>query len=338
MNFLHTRIPVGILLIGIAVSSAATALVVKSHVKVIERVTAAGSGSVKMIRNKEYKLIQPIVLVDVASESQELASLKGSLQSFLDDQKQKGIISSASVHIRDYKTGHWIGINQDERYSPGSIMKLFTLQCILKQAEREPGFLNKKITLKQHLTEGLNQTLGSNPIVPGQSYTVLQLLEFMIVNSDNDATALLNSRIQPETLNAFFSTLDLPVPGRNDWDYRCSTDDVSRLMRVLFNSSFLKPESSEFALSLLTRTNYTDGIVHDLPPSILVAHKFGERFSADTQELHETAILYLHDRPVLLTVMTRGQDRTKLPMVLRAVGAQVVNYFQAAPMVAAAGN
>lgn len=322
MNFLHARIPAGLVLIAVAVSSAATALVVKSHVRVIERVTAHSSCDLRILRNQEYKLTKPLVMVDVPNESPDFASMKGDLMSFIDDQKQKGVLSTASVYFRDFNTGRWFTINGDEKYSPGSLMKVFTLQCILKQAEKDPGFLKRKLLLKQHLTAGLEQTLVSAPLKPGQTYEVQKLLESMIINSDNDATALLNSQISKSTFEEIFRLLDLSAPSMTDWNYSCSATEVSRFMRSLYNSAFLRPDYSELGLELLSRTNFKTGITQELPPNLIVAHKFGERFGNDFQELHETAILYLDQGPVLLTVMTRGKDRTALPSVLSQIGSR----------------
>ena len=323
MNFLHARIPIGFVLIAIAVSSAATALVVKSHVKVIERVAAQGSCDVQLVRNGQYKLTKPLIMVDIPNESPVYASLKGNIMSYLDDQKQKGQIRSAAVYFRDLNTGQWFSINEGESYSPGSIMKLVTLECILKQAEANPGLLNKQILLKRHFSELPEQTLFSKPMETGKSYSVRQLLESMIIHSNNDATALLNREVDPKVFKSLFESLQLRVPDMKDWDYQVNVFEVSKFMRVLYSSTFLFPSSSEFALDLLSRSDFKIGLVKELPNDQLVAHKFGERFNEGDQQLHETAIVYIGSSPFLLTVMTKGLDRTKLPDVLSTVGQMV---------------
>ena len=56
-------------------------------------------------------------MVDIPNESPVYASLKGNIMSYLDDQKQKGLIRSAAVYFRDLNSGQWFSINEGESYS-----------------------------------------------------------------------------------------------------------------------------------------------------------------------------------------------------------------------------
>ena len=110
-------------------------------------------------------------------------------------------------------------------------------------------------------------------------------------------------------------------------NYEMNAIECTKLLRVLFNSSILKPESSEFALQLLTQSGYNAGIAKYIDPSVKIARKFGERVYAGNQQLHETGIFYYKDRPYILTVMTKGPDNLALPAVLADVSQMVYNYL-----------
>ena len=87
-------------------------------------------------------------------------------------------------------------------------------------------------------------------------------------------------------------------------------------MKDLFNSSDLAPKESEYAISLLTRSHFKEGLVKELPDTVLIAHKFGEAGDSRIHELHETGMIYVNNRPYLITVMTQGYDWNRLAGVI----------------------
>ena len=145
----------------------------------------------------------------------------------------------------------------------------------------------------------------------------------MIIYSDNDAAALLNMEIDFNLYQKILKDLELPVPDKKQMNYEITVRECSRFLRVLFNSSILKPESSEYALQLLVQSGFKAGLSKYIDPSIKIARKFGERSFAGAQQLHETGIFYYHDRPYILTVMTKGPDHTALPEVIAQVSRMV---------------
>jgi len=50
------------------------------------------------------------------------------------------------------------------------------------------------------------------------------------------------------------------LPGEEDINDSVSLKEYSSFFRILYNASYLTPSSSQFALSLLTKTDFTDGI------------------------------------------------------------------------------
>ncbi|MBL0136966.1 MAG: serine hydrolase [Bacteroidetes bacterium] len=73
-------------------------------------------------------------------------------------------------------------------------------------------------------------------------------------------------------------------------NYELTVKECSRLLRVLYNSSVLKPEASEYALQLLPQSGFKTGFSKYMDPSLKIARKFGERILREIQQLHETGI------------------------------------------------
>ncbi|MBL0103814.1 MAG: serine hydrolase [Bacteroidetes bacterium] len=224
--------------------------------------------------------------------------------------------------------GKWMAINPDEQYSPGSMMKVVTLLSYLKDSEKDPSILNKRLFFDTHFSQLPEQTIITKRLSPGQSYSVRDLLETMIIDSDNDATVLLASQTNFKTYFSLLRDLQLPVPAMDQKDYPITTVKFSRLFRILFNASYLNQTNSEYALDLLSKSKFHEGLAKHLPANVTMAHKFGERFYGEDQQLHETGIVYLENRPYLVSVMTRGRSQDQLKEILSITGQTIYEFMR----------
>lgn len=275
------------------------------------------------ISEKNYQLIKPLFLTESTLESDEFKVIKENIVHFINKKKEEGVINSASVYIRKLNNGSWMSVNKDEFFSPGSLMKIPTLISILKDAERNPAILEKLIFFNKHFGGIPEQTQTGEPLKEASYYKVKDLLYQMIVHSNNDATALLNQNLNFNTMKKLFNDLQLPEPDYLQPDYKINVADCSRFLRVLFDATYLNKEMSQYALELLTKSAFRDGIVKELNPAIRVAHKFGERNNNGEQQLHEFGIIYYDDDPYLIGIMTKGQNNKILPQILSGVSGMV---------------
>jgi beta-lactamase class A len=157
--------------------------------------------------------------------------------------------------------------------------------------------------------------LGNGTITPGKSYTVKELMEEMIINSDNNALQVLYSYRQ-NSLTSIFNDMKIPLPSTDveiaGKDF-VTTRDIARFLLVLYNASYLNPKDSEEALEILSKTFFKDGIVAGVPDDVIVSHKFGERqiMQPDKNlkiELHDCGIVYHPKNPYILCIMTKGNN------------------------------
>jgi beta-lactamase class A len=260
-------------------------------------------------RMDEYKYAKPLLLSD-EQQSESMQDLKGEVSGMIESKKSSGELLSAAVHVMNLNDNSWFAINADERFNPGSLFKVPVMMAYLRESEKKPGLLDKKLTLPGFVSIPV-QTFNGKSIEKDKPYTIRELLYYMIVESDNGATALLNKNADLNEFNNFFRTIGVSTEKRYDNDFSFSVVEYSRFLRILYNASYLTNEDADYALSLLVQTKFRDGMLKYLPPDIKVAHKFGE--SGDpkpggVKQLHESGILYLPDGPVLLNIMTKGKD------------------------------
>jgi beta-lactamase class A len=198
--------------------------------------------------------------------------------------------------------------------------------AILKMSEADNQLLNKKVTFTQISKNNKVQTIVSNSIQIGQSYTIKELLKYMIVYSDNNAASLIAKNIDGTIIKSLFSDIGLQAPDLNSNNLFLNINELSFFMRVIYNGSYLTKDNSEYALELLSESDYKNGLLKDIPADIIVAHKFGESGNDLENQLHETGIIYANNSPYLITVMTKGNNRDELANFISEISRTVYQY------------
>ena len=336
MSLINKSYSLFLIIILLGITNASTFIITKNYDKsnnsktnrLITNQIQSNVCSYKVKRLGGLQYIKPIMFVDNVCQGEKLMPLKSSLNILFDNFKKSGVLNSASFYIKDYANNDWMAINEEEKYSPGSLLKVAELITYFKMNEGKPGLLNKKITFSNPLIIDKKPIYTSKTIIPGESYTIKELLKYMIQYSDNNATMLLNQNIDVRVFKKVFTDLGLTEP---DWyakNYPISVSEYSIFLRALFNASYLDIKDSEFALELLTKSDFKEGIENGLPSNVELAHKFGESGNATEKQLHESAIIYLNNNPILITIMTKGKDMRKLPEVIKEASKLVYNQMQ----------
>ena len=284
--------------------------------------------NMNIVRLKDYRLTKPILLADVNIESEDLEQTKGVVIDMIHKQQQLGNVSSVSVYLRKFSDGSWITINGDEKYAPGSLMKVPILITILKQAETNPSLLDKKVVFYGNNASLPHQNFVEDSLIVGTKYSTRELLKRMIVDSDNNATAQLSANLNVEMVKKLFTDLNLREPNVQQKDYFITASDCGKFLRILYNSSYLSHTMSEYALDLLTQSKFKNGLSKGLTEGVRMAHKFGESGETGKEmQLHEEGIVYLDNNPYLVVVMTKGKDFEKQGACIAEISKVIYNRF-----------
>jgi beta-lactamase class A len=285
-------------------------------------------------KNFNYKYINPILECNLDIKiNNNLSTLKKSIINIIEDEIYKKDISFASVYYRDLNNGPWIGINEKEYFSPASLIKVPILMTYLKKAESNPEILKLELipTISTGSGDNIQNIKPSVSLTPEKKYTVEELLEKMIIYSDNDAYNTLTNNLTSTELTKIYQDLDIDIskaftdPNGNI----ITVKDYASFYRILFNASYLNQDMSEKALSILAQSQYKNGLVAGISQNISIAHKFGERKYLDSGEiqLHDCGIIYLPKKPYLLCIMTRGKDISKASQTIMFISKEVFQYL-----------
>jgi len=282
--------------------------------------------------NSSYRYINPLLECDFkASPNKNMGVVRNNIEKLINKDSYKKDISTASVYYRDLNNGPWFGVNEEADFSPASLVKVPVMMAYYYEAENNPAILDKEILANEDYDYSEQNIAPENKLEKGKKYKISDLIERMLVYSDNYAYYLLLNNIDGKKIEKIYDDLGISLAKVDDPSGNIlSVKSYSSLFRVLFNSSYLNKYYSEKALSMLTKTKFYDGLVAGTPANIEISHKFGERRFLETGEvqLHDCGIVYYSDRPYLLCVMSRGKDLDKLASFIKDVSNMVFDYVK----------
>lgn len=280
--------------------------------------------------NIEYKFIDPLLAYIIPSADQEtgLSLLKSKINNLIDNNKKNNNLSDASVFFYDLNRGRWIGVNESEKYNPASIFKVVIMVSYFKESQKSPDILEKYLVYTKEIDDFIKQNPSNTPteLKIGSSYKTEDLINKMIIDSDNGAQCLLLKNIAQASLDYIYNVLDIKTLNEKN-DFMISPRIYSLFFRILYSATYLNNIDSEKSLDILSKTTFNNGIVAGVDKSITVSHKFGE-YIGQQIELHDCGIVYYSSYPYFLCVMTRGNNLNNLENAIKNISSIVYQEYK----------
>ncbi len=206
----------------------------------------------------------------------------------------------------------WIGSNNTIPFLAASSVKVPLAMAILKMVEDGNFSLSQKYTLAELNLDSNFGTLykvGAN-----NSFTLGQLLQIMLVNSDNTAMNALYTAMKLDGVNDPFhnvytsmgwqyETTDNKIPSYQKIDM----DTLSNMFIALYEGTYDTPQDSNMILKYLDDSDFNNAIVAGVPESVGVSHKIG---MDDTDMTYrDCGIVYAPQRNYILCVGSAGASQ-----------------------------
>lgn len=266
----------------------------------------------------------------------QVVGLKESVNILVKDKISKGEVFKISVFYRDLNSKQWFGINENENFAPGSLLKLPLAMLYYKLAEMDPGILEKeylytKSENSQFLYNG--QTIKPQErLESGKTYTVSYLVKNMIQDSNNEQVSLLVNNVDKSFFDKVYIDLGVffPKTGGIEQDF-VSVKTYGAILRSLYNASYLNQQYSNELLTVMSESSFRSGIAGGVPKSVKVSNKFGERVVTNPNsgeiiynELHDCGIIYDdNEENYILCVMTKGKDFKTLENIISEISKKI---------------
>jgi beta-lactamase class A len=273
------------------------------------------------------KLINP--LLDCEGDLNEISPVfSQGLKEEVEKHSKKPGIRDIAVYFRHLKGGMSTGVNTNNQFIPASLLKVPLMIAAYKQLEADPSYATRKFEFSDNVPPAFpNRIPGSKALVRRQSYTIEELIEYMIVYSDNDAATIIKEAISPEILDHAFKDLGVRSVFDENGIYGISAKNYGSFLRILYNATYLNRYHSAKALEVMSRVEYKNSLVAGVnDPSVTIAHKFGERESEQGKQLHDCGIVYTNNDvgDYLVCIMVKGgHDYAPMEEIIRDISRYV---------------
>lgn len=283
----------------------------------------------KRVTQRGFQFISPLLDIELPEGydvRHDPIPFKHVIDQYVQEQLREGCVKDISVYFRDLSDGPWFGINNETKYNPASMMKIPIMVLWLKRAEKDPSVLQHRFTFdEKKYPASFRGYEPPNSMKSGVSYTVEELLRYMMNFSDNRALWLLHTSVPRAEYDAVLANMDIIEKQHGNDDY-ITVHGYSGFLRILYNASFLNKEMSEKALKIMSFQGFPNGMAAGVPAGTRLASKFGEYFDQRLQQLiqlHEFGIVYHPKGPYILGIMTRGCDVNKQAEVIKSISHKV---------------
>ena len=236
----------------------------------------------------------------------------------LDLQKQASRLrGKAGIVIKDLKTGQTIEINSSKLFPSASLVKIPIMAACFKAEKEGRLSIYDKITLrKQHKEHSCSRLYRARL---GTKYTILELMERMITESDNTATNMLTDRLGFGYLNEKFTEFGLKNTdmrrGIMDLKWRnagienyTTAGDMALILEKIYKGELIDEYASANMLEILKRQKVRDRIPRWLPSDLVVAHKTG--LLRDT--VSDVGVVFTPDGDFIVCVITADVNSFKI--------------------------
>lgn len=236
----------------------------------------------RQTRSGGYEYINPLVDFESIESAKvgELFALQKELDEYVSNTTEDynaTKVSHISIYYKDLNSGGWIGVNENEKFSPASLLKLPIMIATYKLAEIDPTILTTEVEFRRKEERIYQIVEPEETLIEGQIYTIDTYIERLIKYSDNNAIEPILSSLEYTELANVYKDLGIPNPYETEAEDVMTVKDYASFFRILYNASYLNKDMSTKALKLLAETNYNNGITAGVPSNIKVANKFGER-------------------------------------------------------------
>lgn len=237
---------------------------------------------------------------------------------------QKG---NYAVAIKNLKTGEEFFMDENKRFSSGSLYKLWVMAETYKQIDEGKFALGTKLS---DSVSNLNKRFGlaseSAELKEGNiSQTVEQALTQMITISANYPSYLLSSKLGSKNIRQFLADYKFPDSniGTLTTEPYTTPLNIFLFFEKLYKKELVNKIASEEMIELLKRQKLNDRIPKYLPKGIVIAHKTGELFG----NKHNAGIVFSSKGNYIIVLMSKTNSEKNAAEVEAQISKKVWDYF-----------
>ncbi|MCX5668944.1 MAG: class A beta-lactamase-related serine hydrolase [Candidatus Omnitrophica bacterium] len=243
---------------------------------------------------------------------------------------------TVSLVVKNLDSNWEITFNKGTLIPSASLVKIPIMLSCFYAAQDGKISLKDTIALKSSDKVSGSKVLGKDPA--GSVFTVEELFNPMITQSDNVAANILIDFLGFDTLNSYFKKMGLKNTNiaRKMMDFKerkggvenyTTAQDMAYLLEELYYQKFLNKDVSERCLELLGQQRINDRIPRKLPKNgTFIAHKTG----LERHICHDVGIVFTNKGNFLICVLVKHENKFAKPAkkLISDMALLVYNYYQ----------
>ncbi len=237
------------------------------------------------------------------------------------ESQRAAVPGSVSIYFRDLQDGTTINLNGGRLYTAASVYKLAVLADLYHQ--QSVGQVSASDVVAYEADD--HEEGYFEDYAPGQTFTVDQLAERMIEESDNTSARMLARTLSWDGVEQYAHRL-----GAGNaviaHDNEMTAEDAAVLLGAIYEGRAAGGPQTQAMLALLQSTVYRDGWIAGALPQVPVAHKVGVYGSS----VHDAALVLAPDHPFILVIFTDSTNGAA-PAIFQQVATQVYAFVTAPP-------
>ena len=230
--------------------------------------------------------------------------------------------SNISIYFEYLSTGANIAIHKDAEFYPASLLKVPVAMTVAKKIEKGEWKWTNELVLLSTDKDDKFGTLYKEPA--NSTHTIEDIVRRSLSDSDNTAHFILVRNLEMEEMRDVYDHMGLG--GFLETEGSLSAKRYSVMVRALYAGSYISDENSQKLLTYLTQSPFDYYIQSGLSQDVPFAHKIG--VDADKKVYLDSGIVYAHNRPYILTVMTKDKDEQKAKELMKDVSEKAYHYIK----------
>lgn len=234
------------------------------------------------------------------------------------------------VAVTDLATGATAAVRGDQVFVAASTFKVPLAMYVFSLVERGEADLAEPVYYVPEDWEGGTGVLHA--AIPGDCYTVAELVDLSLTVSDNIATNMLLRHFGDENVFAYMRELGGAVTNLATGRRATTPRDMARYMELAYRRA-AEPDGELYRIlmGLLTQTVFTDRIAAGAPAGVPVAHKIGTLPAM----VHDIGVVFLPERPFAIAIFSSGVNEAAAAVALADITRIVSAYMQGGAELAA---
>ena len=223
------------------------------------------------------------------------------------DKVLENVNDDISIMIKDLKSNKIIySKNQNEKIIAASTIKVHIMLAILEQVKKNKIKLDEEVFVKS--TDILQDT---EVFEQGEGYyTIKELLNWMIITSDNTATNVLINRVGYVCINDYIKQelklektelnrlmLDSVARKNGKENYICQ-NEMLETFEKLYNEEILNKDLCDLAINILEKQRCQNQVMRYIYDDINFAHKTGVLEYLN----HDVGIMYINNKVIYIGI------------------------------------